>query len=132
MKYFTIAEMAKSETADRRGIDNRIPKDLLPNVENLITKVLDPLRAWYGRPVYVNSGYRCPELNRAVGGVGTSYHLTGCAADIDVYSRTENQKLFEYIKEHLPYTELGWEGGGAWVHVALVPGREEERQVFYA
>lgn len=132
MKYFTIAEMAKSETADRKGIDNRIPKDLLPNVENLITKVLDPLRAWYGRPVYVNSGYRCPELNRAVGGVGTSYHLTGCAADIDVYSRTENQKLFEYIKEHLPYTEVGLEGGGAWVHVALVPGREEERQVFYA
>ena len=58
MKYFTIAEMAKSETADRRGIDNRIPKDLLPNVENLITKVLDPLRAWYNRPIYVNSGRR--------------------------------------------------------------------------
>ena len=132
MKYFTIAEMAKSETADRKGIDNRIPKDLLPNVENLITKVLDPLRAWYGRPVYVNSGYRCPELNRAVGGVGTSYHLTGCAADIDVYSRTENQKLFDYIRERLPYTEVGLEGGGRWVHVALVPGREEERQVFYA
>ena len=132
MKYFTIAEMAKSETADCRGIDNRIPKDLLPNVENLIDKVLDPLRAWYGRPVYVNSGYRCPELNRAVGGVGTSYHLTGCAADIDVYSRTENQKLFDYIRERLPYTEVGLEGGGRWVHVALVPGREEERQVFYA
>ena len=132
MKYFTIAEMAKSETADRRGIDNRIPKDLLPNVENLIDKVLDPLRSWYGRPVYVNSGYRCPELNRAVGGVGTSYHLTGCAADIDVYSRTENQKLFDYIRERLPYTEVGLEGGGRWVHVALVPGREEERQVFYA
>ena len=131
MKYFTIAEMAKSETADCRGIDNRIPKDLLPNVENLIDKVLDPLRSWYGRPVYVNSGYRCPELNRAVGGVGTSYHLTGCAADIDVYSRTENQKLFDYIRERLPYTEVGLEGGGRWVHVALVPGREEERQVFY-
>lgn len=131
MKYFTIAEMAKSDTADCRGIDNRIPKDLLPNVENLIDKVLDPLRSWYGRPVYVNSGYRCPELNRAVGGVGTSYHLTGCAADIDVYSRTENQKLFDYIRERLPYTEVGLEGGGRWVHVALVPGREEERQVFY-
>ena len=132
MKYFTIAEMAKSDTADCSGIDNRFPKDLLPNVENLIDKVLDPLRSWYGRPVYVNSGYRCPELNRAVGGVGTSYHLTGCAADIDVYSRTENQKLFDYIRERLPYTEVGLEGGGRWVHVALVPGREEERQVFYA
>ena len=131
MKYFTIAEMTRSDTADKQGIDNRLPKDLLPNVENLIDKVLDPLRSWYGRPVYVNSGYRCPELNRAVGGVGTSYHLTGCAADIDVYSRTENQKLFDYIRERLPYTEVGLEGGGRWVHVALVPGREEEKQVFY-
>ena len=131
-KYFTIAEMAKSSTADAKGIDNKIPKALLPNVENLIDRVLDPLREWYGKPIYVNSGYRCPALNKAVGGVGNSYHLTGCAADIDVNSREENEKLFEYIKENLPFTELGWEGGGAWVHVALVPGRENEKEVFYA
>ena len=132
-KYFTIAEMARSETADRRGIDNKIPKDLLPNVQNLIDKVLDPLREWYGNPIYVNSGYRCPALNKAVGGVDNSYHLDGCAADLDTrLSKSENGKLFEYIRENLPFTELGWEGGGAWVHVALVPGREEEREVFYA
>ena len=131
-KYFTIAEMAVSDTADRMGINNRIPKDLLPNVQNLIMEVLDPLREWYGRPIYVNSGYRCEELNKAVGGARNSFHLTGCAADIDVHSREENGKLFEYIREHLPFTELGWEGGGRWVHVTLVPGREEERQVFYA
>ena len=77
MKYFTIAEMAKSETADRRGIDNRIPKDLLPNVENLIDKVLDPLRSWYGRPVYVNSGYRCPELNWGRGNIVSPDGLCG-------------------------------------------------------
>ena len=133
MKYFTIAEMAKSETADRKGIDNRIPKDLLPNVENLIDKVLDPLRAWYNRPIYVNSGYRCPQLNKAVEGVSYSFHLDGCAADLDTrLGKSENQKLFDYIRERLPYTEVGLEGGGRWVHVALVPGREEERQVFYA
>lgn len=131
-KYFTIAEMAVSDTADRMGINNRIPRDLLPNVQNLIREVLDPLREWYGRPIYVNSGYRCEELNKAVGGARNSFHLTGCAADIDVHSREENGKLFEYIREHLPFTELGWEGGGRWVHVTLVPGREEERQVFYA
>ena len=130
MKYFTIAEMTRSDTTDKQGIDNRLPKELLPNVENLIAEVLDPLREWYGRPIYVNSGYRCPELNKVVGGVENSYHVSGCAADIDVNSHEENGKLFEYIKEHLPFTELGWEGNGAWVHVALVPGREEEREVF--
>ena len=127
-----MAEMTKSETADRRGINNRIPQKLLPNVNYLIDRVLDPLREWYGRPIYVNSGYRCEELNKAVGGSPTSFHLTGCAADIDVHDRAENEKLFAYIREHLPFTELGWEGGGAWVHVALVLGREKEKQVFYA
>ena len=131
-KYFTIAEMMRSETADRLGISNRIPKDLLPNVENLISQVLDPLREAYGKPVHVNSGYRCEELNKAMGGVANSFHLDGCAADLDTrLGKAENRKLFEYIREHLPYTELGWEGGGRWVHVALVKGREEDKEVFY-
>ena len=131
-KYFSIAEFVKSDTADRKGIDNRLPKELLPNVEKLIKEVLDPLREWYGKPVYVNSGYRCPELNKAVGGAATSFHLSGCAADIDTrWGREENRKLFRHIKECLPFTELGWEGGGRWVHVALVTGREEEKEVFY-
>lgn len=131
-KYFTIAEMTKSDTAGRLGISNLPPKELLPNVENLIKKVLDPLREWYGKPVYINSGYRCEELNKAVGGVSNSFHLTGCAADIDARDDTENEKLFAYIKTHLPFTELGWEGGGAWVHVAIVKGREDDKEVFYA
>lgn len=131
-KYFTIAELCNSDTADRRGIINRLPKEYLPNVHGLINHVLDPLREWYGKPIYVNSGYRCPELNKAVGGVENSYHLTGCAADIDARSYEENKKLFEYIRENLPFTEVGWEGGGRWIHVALVPGRESEKEVFYA
>lgn len=131
-KYFTIAELCNSDTADRRGIINRIPKDLLPNVQGLINNVLDPLREWYGKPIYVNSGYRCPELNKAVGGVENSFHVSGCAADIDARNYEENKKLFEYIRENLPFTEVGWEGGGRWIHVALVPGRESEKEVFYA
>ena len=133
MKYFTIAEMVKSDTADRLGIDNRLPRELLANTGYLIEKVLDPVREWYGRPIFVNSGYRCPELNKAVGGVADSFHLTGCAADIDTrQGRLENQKLFEHIRANLPFTELGWEGGGRWIHVALVQGREGEKEVFYA
>ena len=131
-KYFTIAELCNSDTADRRGIINRLPKEYLQNVQGLINHVLDPLREWYGKPIYVNSGYRCPELNKAVGGVENSYHVSGCAADIDARSYEENKKLFEYIRENLPFTEVGWEGGGRWIHVALVPGRESENEVFYA
>ena len=132
MKHFTIAEFAGSDTADRKGIDNRLPKELVPHAEYLIDKVLDPLREWYGKPVYINSGYRCPQLNKAVGGVAGSFHLDGCAADLDTrLGKSENGKLFAYIREHLPFTELGWEGGGRWVHVALVRGRESEKEVFY-
>ena len=132
MKYFTIAELCNSDTADRRGIINRLPKEYLQNVQGLINHVLDPLREWYGKPIYVNSGYRCPELNKAVGGVENSFHVSGCAADIDARSYEENKKLFEYIRENLPFTEVGWEGGGRWIHVALVPCRENEKEVFYA
>lgn len=132
MKYFTIAELCNSDTADRRGIINRLPKEYLQNVQGLINHVLDPLREWYGKPIYVNSGYRCPELNKVVGGVENSYHVSGCAADIDARSYEENKKLFDYIRENLPFTEVGWEGGGRWIHVALVPGRENEKEVFYA
>lgn len=132
MKHFTIAEFVASTTADRMGITNRLPRELLPNVQRLVGQVLDPLREWYGHPIRINSGYRCPALNKAVGGVEGSYHTTGCAADIDTGSYEENKKLFARIKNHLPYTELGWEGGGRWIHVALVPGREQEREVFYA
>lgn len=132
MKYFTIEELCNSDTADRRGIINRLPKEYLPNVQGLINHVLDPLREWYGKPIYVNSGYRCPELNKAVGGVENSFHVSGCAADIDARNYEENKKLFDYIKNNLPFTEVGWEGGGRWIHVALVPGRENEKEVFYA
>ena len=130
-KYFTIAELCESETASRRGIGNRLPRALLPNLQALIDHVLDPLREWYGQPIYVNSGYRCAELNEAVGGVQGSFHVRGMAADIDVHDTEENRKLFDYIKNHLPFTELGWEGGGTWIHVAYDKERLD-REIFQA
>ena len=82
MKYFTVAEFVRSDTADRRAIDNRLPKELLPNVQALVNNVLDPLREAYGKPIRVNSGFRCPALNKAVKGSATSDHMNGRAADI--------------------------------------------------
>ena len=63
MKYFTIKELCRSTTADRKGIDNRCGSDIEANLTALVDNVLDPLREWYGKPIVVNSGYRCPALN---------------------------------------------------------------------
>lgn len=131
-KYFTIKEMCKSNTAIARGIDNTPNEEVKANLEALIENVLDPLREAYGKPIYVNSGYRSPELNRAVGGVANSFHLQGYACDIDMGDKDDNQPIFDYIKDNLPFTELGWEGNGRWVHVAYVKGRENEKEIFYA
>mgnify|MGYP001078906209 CR=1 FL=1 len=130
MKYFTIAELCKSDTADRLGIDNRLPKDLLPNVENLITEVLDPLREWYGKPITVNSGFRSPALNKAVGGSATSDHMQGRAADITGGSPAENKKLFNLVQSlGLPFDQLIDEKNFAWVHVSYRSEKENRKQV---
>ena len=130
MKYFTIAELCKSDTADRLGIDNRLPKDLLPNVENLITEVLDPLREWYWKPITVNSGFRSPALNKAVGGSATSDHMKGRAADITGGSPAENKKLFNLVQSlNLPFDQLIDEKNFAWVHVSYRGQKENRKQV---
>lgn len=120
-KYFTVAEMVKSETADRRGIDNCLPKALICNVNGLIDNVLDPLREAYGKPITVTSGYRCETLNKAVRGSKTSEHMKGMAADIVGTPNTiaENKKLFNLVQElGLPFTQLIDEKNFSWVHVS--------------
>ena len=112
MKYFSFAEMIKSDTAKAKGMDNIPTWEEIDNLKRLIEAVLDPLREWYGRPITVTSGYRSEALNKAVNGVSTSYHLGGFAADITAGSKYENRKLFDYIKENLPFTEMGWENKG--------------------
>lgn len=82
MKYFTITELTKSATATKQGIDNTPSAEVTANLTALVDKVLDPLREIYGKPIYVSSGYRCPKLNKAVGGVSNSQHLKGEAADL--------------------------------------------------
>ena len=98
MKYFTIKELIKSTTATAKKIDNIPTKEVEDNLTKLVDKVLDPLREAYGKPIKVNSGYRCPKLNRAVGGSATSQHVLGQAADITGGSKSENKILFDLIK----------------------------------
>lgn len=118
MKFFTIAELCKSTTADRLGINNRCRQEHVTALTALVDNVLDPLRTWWGKPITVNSGYRCPELNAAVKESKTSQHMKGEAADIDTGDRQQNKLLFEYIRKNLPYDQLIDESNFAWVHVS--------------
>lgn len=129
MKWFTIDELCRSETARSRGIDNVPTEEVRKNLTALVDNVLDPLREWYGKPIRVNSGYRCPALNNAVGGVANSQHLTGQAADIDTDGTAENRKLMRYIEENLDFDQLIRENGGAWVHVSYRSDGKNRRQV---
>lgn len=123
MKYFTIEEMTKSSTATAKGIDNTPSKDIEAKLQKLIEAVLDLLREWYGKPIRVNSGYRCEALNESIGGSKTSQHCLGEAADITAGSKEENEKLFNYIKDNLPFDQLINESDFSWIHVSYREGR---------
>ena len=121
MKYFTIEEMESSNTADRKKIANHIPEDLLPNIEDLVNNVLDPLRDAYGQPIRVTSGYRCEALNKSVAGAKNSDHLKACAADIvgTPNNKVENRKLFELVQSlGLSFRQRIDGYNYSWVHVS--------------
>ena len=121
MKYFTIKELTKSDTAIRRGISNIPNKQQENNLYKLVENILDPLREAYGKPIVVTSGFRCEKLNKIVGGSKTSQHQTGEAADIRSLqdTREENKKIFDLIKKlDLPFDQLINEYNYDWVHVS--------------
>lgn len=124
MKHFTIEEMIKSSTATAKRIDNTPNQTVIDSLTKLIEAVLDPLGEWYGKPIRVNSGYRCEALNKAVGSKAkNSQHLYGEAADITAGSKEENEKLFNYIKDNLEFDQLINESDFSWVHVSYREGR---------
>ena len=129
-KYFTIKELTKSSTAQRLHIDNNPTQEVKDNLNKLIDNVLDPLRELYGKPIIVNSGYRCTKLNKAIGGAKNSQHLVGQASDIRTVQNTKesNKELFELIKNSkLPFDQLINEYDYNWVHVSYSP--RNRRQV---
>lgn len=118
MKYFTVHEFERSNIATTLQIDNTIRSgDVLKNIKCLVNNVLDPLREYVQMPIRVTSGYRCKELNLAVGGTKRSYHISGQAADITC--RNCCYMMYEYIRLNLPYTELIWYKKRGFVHVAF-------------
>ena len=131
MKYFSIKELCKSDTAESLKIDNTPSEEIKENLEALTVHVLDPLRERYGKPIRVNSGYRSPELNKVLKGATDSQHMKGEAADITAGSREENKKLFQLIIQNGVYDQLIDEKDYSWVHVSHKKNLKNRKQLLY-
>lgn len=134
-KFFGLNELSRSDTAFRRGIDNTPPPEAAARLEALAGRLLDPVRELWGTPLTVNSGYRCPALNTAVGGALSSQHLRGEAADITTGSSSGNCRLFERIvmaaaAGTLDFDQLIDERGYTWLHLSYRAG-SNRRQILH-
>lgn len=122
-KNFTLEELYASDTAKRKGIGNRPSHQAVVNLTYVVTKILQPLRSTMQEPISISSGYRCPALNKAVGGVSNSQHLTGQAVDISIDGdMVKGKRWFEWIRKHCPFDQLIWEHnrqGTYWIHVSF-------------
>lgn len=123
-KNLTLAEVTKSGTAKRLGIDNSPTIEHLENLKAVAENVFQPVRVHFGKPLFVSSGYRSEALNDAIKGSSRSQHCKGEALDLDaqVYGGFTNNELYNYIKDHVEYDQLIWEFGTDdepdWVHVS--------------
>ena len=133
LKYFTISELCTSNTAERLGLANDPPVWVIRNLEELIRRILDPLRESYGRPIYVNSGYRSIPVNNAIKGAANSQHLKGQAADIRGANADETYKIWLLAKDStLPYDQLinekpDAQGRPTWIHISYA--RNPRKQI---
>ena len=133
-KYFTLAEFLRSDTAKKKNIDNTPSWDVVEHLGELVEQFLDPLRAAYGMPIRVSSGYRCEKLNKAVGGAATSVHMLGYAADLQV-SGSFN-RFRDFVVEWVGKTgakfdqillETDKKKNAKWIHVGLYNNSGQQR-----
>ena len=115
--------MVRSDTANAKGIDNTPTQEIIDNLKELAENVLQPIRDKLGKPITINSGYRCEELNKAVNGVANSEHKSGHACDMTIGTINDNKKLFDLIKTMIENKEIScrqliFENGGKWIHIS--------------
>ena len=124
-KRISDKEGVYSTTAMRRGLDNTPNGAQLDNMKLLAEKVFEPLRKWVGGPIRINSFFRGPELNTAIGGSSKSQHCKGQAMDVDDGGCNKtNAEMYRFIKDELEFDQMIWEFGDDdnpnWVHVSYV------------
>ena len=131
-KNFNLVELTKSQTAERKGIDNTPSPEHQENLKSLCTHVLQPIRDHFSQVVSVSSGYRSPELCTAIGSKITSQHAKGEACDFEIFG-VSNKELADYINENLEYDQLILEywkesdPNSGWVHCSYSEGNNRKQ-----
>lgn len=133
-KYVSLAEVTRSDTAKRKGIDNSPTAEHLENLKVISEEVFDKVREYFGVPIFISSGYRSAALNKAIGGSSTSDHNLGKALDLDQDGHgngVTNMDVFKYIKDNLEFDQLIYEFGTDknpdWVHVGYRKGANRKQ-----
>jgi len=130
---FSLNELTKSQTAERKGIDNTPSAEHQDNLKSLCEMILQPIRDHFGQVVSVSSGYRSPELCVAIGSSTKSQHAKGQASDFEIFG-VSNKELADYINENLDYDQLileYWKGedepNSGWVHCSYTNGNNRKQ-----
>ena len=129
--HFSLSELTKSQTAERKGISNKPTLEHIENLTELCTHILEPTRRNFGKPMVITSGYRSEELCEAIGSKTTSQHAKGEAADFEMFG-LDNKSLAKYIKNNLIFDQLILEfynqddPSSGWVHCSY--SKEENRK----
>ena len=136
-KHISYKEGVYSRTAMRRSIKNNPNAEQMENMISIAEEVFEPLRMWVGGPIKINSFFRSPELNKAIGGSGKSQHCHGQAIDLDdTFGRATNAEMYKFIKENLDFDQIIWEFGDDtnpdWVHVSYVSPEQNRNRCLKA
>tara|TARA_R110002012_G_scaffold172742_2_gene337579 strand:- start:2366 stop:2821 length:456 start_codon:yes stop_codon:yes gene_type:complete len=136
-KHISDKEGVYSNTAIRRGINNSPGEKQLYNMKMIARQIFEPLRAYVGGPIKINSFFRSEELNEAIGGSSKSQHCKGQAIDVDdTFGKMTNAEMYEFIKNNLSFDQLIWEFGNeenpAWVHVSYVSEEKNRNRCLLA
>lgn len=133
-RHFKLSEFTRSATASAKKIDNTPSLEVVSNLQQLCIHVLEPLREHFNCPITISSGYRCQALNKAVGGVATSQHMTGEAADIHIPDEATGKRWFVWLMDNVPFHQLIWEKSTPtsthhWIHIAFKQNGHNAQQV---
>lgn len=126
MKNFKLSEFFVSSTADKNGIKNEPSPDsratVVRNINLLVDNVLDPIRDKFCAPVIITSGYRCPQINKLVGGANNSQHMSGCAADFHIkgFTYLMMRQVFLNIYDTMDFDQLIYYRSKNFIHVSYV------------
>ena len=136
-KHISYKEGVYSRTATRLNIKNNPNAEQMKNMIAIAEEVFEPLRTYVGGPIKINSFFRSPELNKAIGGSTKSQHCHGQAIDLDdTFGRCSNADMFKFIKNNLDFDQIIWEFGDDnnpdWVHVSYVSPEQNRNRCLQA